>query len=167
MKKLIVLALLLISGFSYAQSINTETGSRISAADAQKVLGHHNTVRKDVGTPPLKWSKVLAAFAQEWADHLASTQTFNHRPNNNYGENIFMGSGSYTPLNASESWYSEIKDYKYGKFRSGSPVVGHYTQMVWKNTAEVGVGVAIASNGDIYIVANYSPAGNYLGELPY
>ncbi|WP_295796830.1 CAP family protein [Mucilaginibacter sp.] len=166
MNKLILVAFLLISTLSYAQSKIDTTGSKISSADAQKVLDHHNLVRKEVGVPPLTWSKELAAYAQQWADHLASTNTFSHRPNNQNGENIFMGSGSYTPMDASLSWYSEIKDYKYGKF-TGSGGVGHYTQMIWKNTTQVGLGVAIASNGDIYVVANYAPAGNYIGEFPY
>ncbi len=49
MKKLIILALLFISALAYAQNTNSETGARISAADAQKVLDHHNMVRKEVG----------------------------------------------------------------------------------------------------------------------
>ena len=166
MKKLIAFAFLLISGYTYAQTVGDNTGSQISVADAQKVLDHHNQVRKEVGAPPLTWSKELAAFAQEWADHLAATQTFNHRPNNKYGENIFMGSSNYTPMDASLGWYSEKKYYKYGKFK-GNPKTGHYTQMVWKNTTQVGVGVATASNGDIYVVANYNPPGNYVDEMPY
>ena len=166
MNKFIVMALLFASSYSYAQNINDETGSRISAPDAQKVLDHHNLVRKEVGVPALTWSKELAAFAQQWADHLASTNTFAHRPNNQYGENIFMGSGSYTALDASLSWYDEKKDYTYSKLSSGGST-GHYTQMIWKNTTQIGVGVAIGANGDIYVVANYSPAGNYIGEFPY
>ena len=80
--------MLFISAFAYAQNTNSDTGARISAAAAQKVLDHHNMVRKEVGVPSLKWSNVLAAFAQQWADHLASTQTFEHKPGNSYGENI-------------------------------------------------------------------------------
>ncbi|MEI6088085.1 MAG: CAP domain-containing protein [Bacteroidota bacterium] len=44
---------------------------------------------------------------------------------------------------------------------------GHYTQMVWKNTKEVGVGVSTCPNGAIIIVANYFPAGNYMRQFPY
>ena len=66
--------------------------------------------------------------------------------------------GAYKPLDASISWYSEKKDYTYGKFKGGKPTVGHYTQMVWKNTTEVGVTVAVYTNGYIYVAANYSPS---------
>ena len=49
---------------------------------------------------------------------------------------------SDTPLyDASMGWYNEIKDYKYSKVKSNriGPKTGHYTQMVWKDTKEVGI----------------------------
>jgi pathogenesis-related protein 1 len=160
------IGLTLISSYTFAQSVSNPTGSKISVADAQKVLDHHNMARKEVGVPPLTWSADLAAFAQQWADHLAKTKTFGHRQNNKYGENIFMGTGNYTAIDASTSWYGEKKDYTYGIFH-GVGSTGHYTQMIWKNTTQVGMGVAVAANGDIYVVANYNPPGNYMGEYPY
>ena len=45
--------------------------------------------------------------------------------------------------------------------------VGHYTQMVWNNTKEVGVGIGYCKTGGIIIVASYFPAGNYVGQYPY
>ena len=72
--------------------------------------------------------------------------------------------------NKGRDWIiNEIKDYKYSKikrYRIG-PKVGHYTQIVWKDTKEVGVASAISKNGKVYVVARYYPAGNYLGEYPY
>ncbi|OOQ57505.1 hypothetical protein BC343_14620 [Mucilaginibacter pedocola] len=140
----------------------------MSEADAQKILEHHNAVRKEVGSPPLTWSKELAAIAQQWADHLAETNSFQHSQTK-YGENLFMGTASYySNLSASESWYEEKKKYTYGKISMDNfSATGHYTQMVWKNTTQVGVGVAISAKGDRYVVANYSPSGNYIGEVPY
>ena len=39
---------------------------------------------------------------------------------------------------------------------------GHFTQVVWKGSQQLGVGVAFANNGRIaVVVANYSPPGNY------
>jgi len=66
-------------------------------------------------------------------------------------------------------WYNEIKDYKYSKVKSNriGPKTGHYTQMVWKDTKEVGIASAFSKNGKVYVVARYYPAGNYLGEYPY
>jgi hypothetical protein len=45
-------------------------------------------------------------------------------------------------------------------------MVGHYTQMVWRETREVGIGMAQSKHG-LYVVARYSPAGNIVGEKPY
>jgi pathogenesis-related protein 1 len=162
---------------AYAQEKIAYTGSNISAKDAQELLSHHNKVRKDVGTKPLIWSAQLAKYAQEWANHLATENNCKmvHRiaPGQDekvYGENIFWGSdGKYfKPIDASVEWYSEIKMYNYTKVteKNWEPT-GHYTQMIWDNTKEVGVGVSICPNGGIIIVANYYPAGNYLRQYPY
>ena len=160
---------------SFAQVTNT--GSKISVKDAQEILAHHNKVRKKVGSPALIWSTKLAAYAQSWADHLANENNceIEHRAvcgedGKIYGENIFWGSSatSFKPIDASLSWYSEIKKYTYAKLNESNwQDTGHYTQMVWKNTNEMGVGVAVCPNGAIIIVANYYPAGNYMGQYPY
>lgn len=160
-----------------AQDSIVNTGSNIAIKDAQLVLAHHNKIRKEVGTKPLVWSAKLSAYAQEWANHLASENNCGmaHRKNpvqdgKLYGENIFWGSDSkyFKPIDASEEWYTEIKMYKYSQVteKNWEPTA-HYTQMIWKDTKEVGVGVAICPNGGIIIVANYYPAGNYLRQFPY
>jgi len=46
-------------------------------------------------------------------------------------------------------------------------MVGHYTQMVWSSTREVGAGVAHCPSGAIIVVASYHPAGNMVGSVPY
>lgn len=158
----------------YAQKVPAATGSRVLQAGAQEALDFHNKVRADVESPPLQWSEDLAGYAQAWADKLAVNCDFEHRPSSGawgqkHGENIFWGDGEkYTVLDASESWYSEIEDYKYGPLTNNNWYkTGHYTQMVWKNTTQVGLGIAVCKSGATLIVANYSPAGNYMGEKPY
>lgn len=42
---------------------------------------------------------------------------------------------------------------------------GHFTQMVWKNTQEMGMAMARGLNGKIYVVANYNPRGNVVGKF--
>ncbi len=158
-----------------AQTLENKTGSKVTKTDAQAALDFHNKARSDVGVPGLTWSNELAKFAQEWADHLASKGCdMEHRPHSGkwaqkYGENIFWGKGmDYSALDASKSWYSEIDDYTYGIVNDSNwNKTGHYTQMVWKNTTQVGIALAKCSDGAIIIVANYNPAGNYMGEAPY
>ncbi len=151
------------------------TAQTVSAEEAQQIVDYHNTVRKEVGAPPLEWSPELAAFAQEWANYIATSGcAMQHRPNSGkwaqkYGENVFWGAGkTYTVIDAGKSWYSEKKFWKGGKLNGKNwSKTGHYTQMVWSKTTKIGVGKAVCKNGATIIVANYDPAGNMMGEKPY
>ncbi len=62
-------------------------------------------------------------------------------------------------------WYDEIKDYDFKKpgFSSNT---GHFTQVVWVDSVELGVGKATAANGMQFVVARYFPPGNILGRFP-
>ena len=149
--------------------------------DKLRALQVHNDARKEVGVAPLVWSEKLEQQALKYAKQIARTNNYEHS-NTKDGENLAMFYEyeesnkvktyiySDTPLyDASMAWYEEIKDYKYSKikrFRIG-PKIGHYTQMVWKDTKEVGIASAISKNGKVYVVARYYPTGNYLGEYPY
>lgn len=124
---------------------------------------------------PIEWSQELASYAQKWADHLAKTGCqFQHRPNAGvwkqiYGENIFWGGGSgYGTIDAAKMWYAEKKKYAGGKLTAANWYKsGHYTQMVWRKTTQMGCGVARCPNGAVIVVGNYNPAGNYRSEKPY
>ena len=48
----------------------------------------HNNARAEVGVGPLQWDPTLASYAQEWAEQLARSGKFDHRPNGKYGENL-------------------------------------------------------------------------------
>jgi uncharacterized protein YkwD len=177
LKSILLFCTVLSFNTSNGQNSILKTGSDITIKDANELLAHHNKVRKDVGVTPLVWSSKLAAYAQEWANHLANENNCNmaHRTTPGqeegaYGENIFWGSSAkdFKPLNASEDWYSEIKLFKYKELTDKNWYAsGHYTQMVWKNTQAIGVGVSTCPTGAIIIVANYFPAGNFMHQLPY
>jgi pathogenesis-related protein 1 len=146
------------------------TGSKVVASDAQAAVDFHKAKRKDVGSPPLAWSNGLAGVAQQWADHLASLGcNLQHTQNNKHGENLFAGAGkSFTAVDASQSWYDEIQKYHYGPLDPNNwAPTGHYTQMVWHSTTQMGMGRATCPNGLIVIVAEYDPPGNYMGQKPY
>lgn len=138
--------------------------------ELREFLRIHNEARQAVGVPSLRWSPSLAEYAQEWADHLASLggRTLRHRSQDQYGENLFAGTAKYNFSDAARFWLAEIENYR------GNPIsfwnvsdVGHYTQMVWRETTEVGAASAQAENGWVVIVANYSPMGNFSGRTPY
>lgn len=152
-----------------AQPPLAATGSRMSGADAQALLAHHNRVRSEVGVPPLAWSAEVAAFAQDWTDQLARNGCgFAHRQNNRYGENLFMGTaGAFRAVDGSIGWANEKKDWPGGVVSSSNYAkAGHYTQMVWRATTVVGCGETVC-NGQLLVACNYAPPGNLLGAAPY
>jgi glioma pathogenesis-related protein 2 len=70
-----------------------------------------------------------------------------------------LGTGSV------QAWYDEIKDYDYMK-PAFSYKTGHFTQVIWKNTINLGVGIAYSADGrQAFVVANYSPPGNYANQF--
>lgn len=128
----------------------------------------HNEARAAVSVQPLEWSNKLATFAQEWADELGRSGAFEHRPDNNYGENL---AGFYPPQGpdaGARLWLEEKRLYHGEKMVGDNYLtIGHYTQMVWRKTLRVGYGIAQQPNGMWVLVANYEPAGNMEGEHPY
>jgi pathogenesis-related protein 1 len=154
-------ALLLVVGSRSSPTIT-------SSAVIHEIIAAHNQVRATVGVPPLRWSRTLAAVAQQWADQLVATVRFAHRPNGRYGENLFVIQGaSVRPAQVVAAWADEERDYDpvSGGCRVGE-MCGHYTQLVSRKTKRVGCGVAQLSNREVW-VCNYDPPGNVVGERPY
>ncbi|XP_044269926.1 uncharacterized protein LOC123014738 isoform X4 [Tribolium madens] len=131
-------------------------------------INAHNEYRRRHGVPPLKLDKKLCKYSEEWAKHLAAKNILEHRPSCNYGENIFCMSSSDPNFTISgntpvDHWYEEVRFHPFGR-EPNSLKSGHFTQVVWKSSELLGVGVAKNSQGSIYVVANYSPAGNFVGH---
>jgi pathogenesis-related protein 1 len=141
----------------------------LSPQDINAITAYHNKVRADVGVEPLKWSPEMAAFAQQWAEQLATTSCqMKHRNPNAYGENLFQGTfGAYTAVDAAKAWETEKKAYRGGVLdESNWAPAGHYTQMVWRQTRSLGCGQAIC-RGTLIVACNYDPPGNFIGRKPY
>lgn len=131
-------------------------------------LNAHNEYRKRHGVPPLKLDKKLCKYSDEWARHLAAKNILEHRPNCNYGENIYCMYSSdpnftITGHSPVDVWYDEVEHHPFGK-EPNNLKSGHFTQVIWKSSELLGVGVAKNSQGSIYVVGNYSPAGNFVGS---
>lgn len=140
---------------------------KLTDADIKSFLTTHNIERVAKGCPALVWDNELALVAQKYALKLADLGRLEHSKNNVYGENLFMGYGKdYTIADAAKSWLSEKIYFTHKKFSANDMKAGHYTQMIWKRTLKVGA-AKVVKNGNIYVVANYSPAGNYLGQEAY
>jgi len=150
-------------------------------ADANQYRLRH----KDTGE--MQWDEELAKGAMEWADQLAKESlatddvVFEHstskqRPGQ--GENLFWVVGADEGTRfceaANKAWYDEIKDWDFDTAAARPPAqfadVGHFTQLVWKDSLKFGVGVAKGEFGEYwdkhglamyFVVARYSPPGNY------
>lgn len=140
--------------------------------DSDKILAAHNRYRKEVDVAPLKWSDDLASHAQKWADYLASLggEELKHSEDTGEGENLWRGtSGDYTNTQMVDKWGKEKENFVEGTFPDVSSTgkkVGHYTQIVWRNTKKVGCAIASAGGYDI-LVCRYSPQGNIKGKPVY
>uniref|UniRef100_A0A1I8PNM4 SCP domain-containing protein n=1 Tax=Stomoxys calcitrans TaxID=35570 RepID=A0A1I8PNM4_STOCA len=144
-----------------------KTDVKTSEEDIESLQGRcllsHNQFRELHGVKPLTLNKEMCDFAMEWAQHLAKKNKLKHRKKNKYGENLALGTGSsYNVEDAVQSWYDEMENYDYKK-PGFSAQTGHFTQVVWQQSSQIGVGVA-QKNDCTWVVCNYDPPGNVLGH---
>ncbi|XP_055535511.1 uncharacterized protein LOC129724548 [Wyeomyia smithii] len=132
-----------------------------------EILNEHNRLRAQHSAPPLALSQPLCSYSQEWAQTIASRNKLQHRSERKYGENLYacFGKTAISGADAVQSWYQEKKDYTFGQSDPGNNFskVGHFTQVVWKASRELGVGMAV-NGSNVYVVCNYDPAGNYKNQ---
>ena len=143
---------------------------------AQALLVEHNRARDEAGVPRLAWSSKLARDAQAWAEKLARDGRMyhsSHEENFDEGENLWMGSaGRFGPDTMVGAFVEEKRLYRHVPFSARTSTtgrwedVGHYTQVVWRDTKEVGCAVARGEKDD-FLVCRYWPAGNWMGQIAY
>jgi uncharacterized protein YkwD len=132
-------------------------------------LNQHNAHRRNHRVNDLKVNSELQSIAQKYAEKIAKLDVMEHSDGNfngeDMGENLYMQQGrEMLGKMPADSWYDEIKCYNFNDDRKSTGVTGHFTQLVWKGSEEVGIGCAQSSDGSYYVVANYFPAGNFGGE---
>lgn len=146
-----------------------------SDAVSARLLAAQNAERVRLGVAPLAWSAKLADHAKKWAQTLAVSDMFEHAPvgaDGGEGENLWTGTrGDYALEEMIGFFIDEGKQFKRGVFPDVSTTgqwqdVGHYTQLVWKDTREVGCALATNAKRDI-LVCRYWPAGNVIGQPVY
>jgi len=131
-------------------------------AAAQALLDAHNRVRAQHCAPALTWSPKLAQAAQQWVSTLRDQGCKFGHSGGRYGENLAAGtSGTLDGKSVTEMWYDEIKQYSFpnGGF---SMQTGHFTQVVWKETTQLGCATTSCRGMDIW-VCEYDPPGNVEG----
>ncbi|XP_060756952.1 cysteine-rich venom protein DIS2, partial [Neoarius graeffei] len=139
-----------------------------------EIVHIHNTFRREVvptasNMLKMKWNEEVAASAQKWADTCAMA----HGPTTSrmlgsyeMGENLFKASQALPWTDVVRAWHDEVANYNYSTGSINGKVVGHYTQVIWFSSYEVGCGVTKCGNNYFYD-CQYYRAGNYKGVPPY
>lgn len=166
------------------------TRRAIEWSDREEILKLHNKLRGEVyptasNMEYMIWDDELERSATSWAEQCQ----WEHGPQDllmSIGQNLAVHWGRYrSPAYHVQAWYDEVKDYTYPyphecnpwcPERCSGPMCTHYTQLVWATTNRVGCAVHVCPRmnvwGEIwenavYLVCNYSPKGNWIGEAPY
>ncbi|KAJ6639770.1 Protein PRY2, partial [Pseudolycoriella hygida] len=146
----------------------------VAVADYVSVaVNTHNQYRSRHGSPNVSArSTDINTHAQNWANYLAKTDKFIHS-NGPYGENLYKIWGGSTDKNsiiadAIRAFYSEIKYYDW-KHPGFSMKTGHFTQLIWKSSIEIGVGIATFPDKRYkqrtVVCINYRPPGNVSNQF--
>lgn len=154
-------------------SSGTAATDRPDTSEERAWLAEHNSARAQFGSAPVRWSSALEKEARQWANRLARSNQFEHsdyRARNGTGENLWMGTrGYYQPSQMIASFVDERRNFVPGRFPQVSRTgnwgdVGHYTQIVWPETREVGCAKASGRENDV-LVCRYWPSGNVMGTV--
>ncbi|MBS9783781.1 S-layer homology domain-containing protein [Candidatus Gracilibacteria bacterium] len=135
------------------------TANQISSTN--EWLKIHNSLRKLHGVPALTWSKKLEESARSYAKKCQRKHSTNE-----YGENISFANFVRTPREIVQGWYDEKRFYDFARGEV-TRKNGHFTQVVWKDTKEIGCATVDTCGGKYpyMTVCQYFPAGNYAGEF--
>jgi len=174
-----------------ADDVTIVVGSQRLTTTQADVIKEHNLKRNIYFSDSnLIYSMKLEKEAQAYANTLANSGKFEHDIANNhakhYGENLYASSENIplTIQDAMPHWFDEeepLYNYSDGScqeayYDNGQRIkCGHYTQVVWQDTREVGCATAQYKIGDmkdgfVYVCKYYKAGNTFLNgkkEKPY
>ncbi|KAL3073009.1 hypothetical protein niasHS_017983 [Heterodera schachtii] len=182
--------LLFIFGFVFGFFV-FDLAAQLSQNEQNYCAAFNNNLRRVVATgnqqnksggklPPatnmleMAYNETIGQTAQAWADKCQ----FSHSKVPGLGENIYWstkeGISNTEALNkAFGFWWNEavtigIPENLVVDANNFEPI-GHFTQMAWHSTTDIGCGVAKCQDAQwkLFVVCNYWPPGNVLGQTIY
>ncbi len=167
--------LLLVSAmFTGFPTLAMATG--LTQAEKDSMLTAHNNARASISNaipqiPSVTWSESIAYAAQELANDIQSDSCrLRYNRNIPYGQTLALVYTDYiekvTPAYIVDLWMSEKKSYNATTGKCNGGICGHFTQVVWRKTRQIGCHVATCSRSQVW-VCMYNPQGNIYGEKAY
>ncbi|CCX05034.1 CAP domain-containing protein [Pyronema domesticum] len=96
----------------------------------------HNQLRREHDAADLVWDNHLQSSAQNWANNCVFKYS-----KGSYGENL--ATDYKDPSNSFGLWSEERQHYNFEDPRQSKAVTGHFTQVVWKGSQNLGCGAQL------------------------
>ena len=149
--------------FDESSDIIDNIPSFITKNDIKDIVNKINSIRKKHHSPDLLINKDLNNIAQLYANKLAEDNILEHSSskykNELLGENLYF-SMNYSNDELVDYWYHKGDNYNYNKPDNNVSQFEEFTQLLWKSSVHIGIGVSKSKEGYFYGVANFYPAGN-------
>ncbi|KAM4695282.1 cysteine-rich venom protein TEL1-like [Discoglossus pictus] len=157
--------------YSEVQALSFHELSTNNETVSDFIVDLHNLMRSQVKPPAsnmvkMTWSLEAARSATCWAKScITERSTVYNRaiPNFVCGDNVYVSSKLLSWLDVIEYFYSQVENFEYGKgAKSVGLETGHYTQVVWYNSYQLGCAFNVCKNKVQYYtyVCHYCPGGN-------
>lgn len=132
----------------------------------------HNAARFEVGSRPLVWDPLLAAQAASYGPELAQYGRPVHSSRvgrETSRENLLQALPGTSAGAMVGVWTAEKRNFVNGIFPNVSLTgnwadVGHYSQMIWPTTTNLGCAIHTGGQFD-WLICRYSPPGNKDGKM--
>ena len=134
----------------------------------EKIIKLHNDLRKKYCCKMLKENNILNNIAEDYANKLILKEK-NYSFNNNIYHNINVGeniaiTNSHNPEEIFKMWADEEINYEFKQ--NCSTKTNHFTQIIWKETTDIGIGFSYdLLSGQYCTVILYYPIGNSLRDF--
>ncbi|KAI1479089.1 PR-1-like protein [Daldinia eschscholtzii] len=130
------------------------------------ILNSTNFHRASHNASAVRWNTTLANFA---SDYLAESPFFENKScrmkhsGGPYGENLALGCSDAG--DCVDMWAHEAVQYDFD-YPGFSEETGHFTQLVWQDTTDVGCDAKLCpGNYGWYLACEYWPRGNIIGAF--